>query len=839
MSRTSQLHLKTSANIKLLKSSLYDDSFIKFINSEMPKQSEISQFYKYICVNYADVFIQKIHDDVVKKKYNIAKYIPLSNKFYVIHEISENFGIFKNLGKSARIAEFGFNCSTLEYLRHANYHISKVDFILLSSIPNNYQNQMETWKSYLDNIKKIYRINIIDIPDSIYDLINSPQLEASKYDIISYHLYSVSDRKNAYIYESFYNAINIFVGALSALKFLTVGGSFILYIGSVAYKHLADVYLILKPFFTASYLYYPEIAVENKPQGVQAIYKHFKGCSVSEMAPMIAMLSSLQKRFSNDLRDLGFEGTFAIAKHGVEKMETPQITEFLNIPASDPIYDEIRTFNKLRYLRSVLFLEKLQDLKDSPKTDLPTNEQLISSILYCRKYNIPYFDKFSKKLFEDQLGRDILSEMFGYHEPIKIRIKTAVPAKPTPNKTRKTRKQIPEFSKANEILAKYGNGLGRGLGTPPKSYKRMKETSLIDKLFDINNRTIQVGRLIDSRKDFSKPSRTKDKFDPQQLNWAIVNKTFRYYKHSSDIEKTHLDVLVRKTIGDNRISQAWLKMMEILVDCNIIQDGSGIYRSFHFCEAPGTFINCLNYYIHTKTHYKAFDWMAQSLSPIKGNADIGDDYNLIKNYPDRWNWGADETGDISNPANIEHYRKLTEGRDIQLITSDCGVPSSNPNYVNVAFHSLLAILTCLPRGGSMIYKILTPIDSPAIWNAIYQCYCNFKELIFFKPVQNLHSREFYIIGKGYSVADVSLLSDPTGDSYPREFVEQILHTIETIDTQYIYAIERNIYYLDNFKQLKADFIPMAKHYFDEKNADWMAKYKIAKLPKGAGNSWML
>jgi hypothetical protein len=139
----------------------------------------------------------------------------------------------------------------------------------------------------------------------------------------------------------------------------------------------------------------------------------------------------------------------------------------------------------------------------------------------------------------------------------------------------------------------------------------------------------------------------------------------------------------------------------------------------------------------------------------------------------------------------------------------------------------------------MIYKILTPIDSPAIWNAIYQCYCSFKELIFFKPVQNLHSREFYIIGKGYTVADVSLLSNPTGDSYPREFAEQMLYAIETIDTQYINAIERNIYYLDNFKQLKPDFIPMAKHYFDEKNADWMAKYNITKIPAKAGNSWML
>jgi hypothetical protein len=283
--------------------------------------------------------------------------------------------------------------------------------------------------------------------------------------------------------------------------------------------------------------------------------------------------------------------------------------------------------------------------------------------------------------------------------------------------------------------------------------------------------------------------------------------------------------------------------MEILVECNVINTNTAplatenkrVYKSFHLCEAPGTFIHCLNYYINTRgaKRYSGLEWNAQSLNPEKAGVHIVDTFDLIEKYPTRWHWGVDETGDITNPANIESYAEYT--KDVDLITSDCGLPMGHPNYHNAAFYSLLAILKLLPKGGSMIYKILTPIEDLRVWRLIYLCYTRFSKLIFFKPVQNFHSREFYIVGKGYKArVSSSDLDDAIAgkiEEYPIQFVSQITMAIEKLDSNYIYAIERNIYYMDNFKDLPKDLVKSIPEYFDEKNDDWIKKYKIIKQTK--------
>ncbi|NBP59173.1 hypothetical protein EBU71_22000, partial [bacterium] len=277
--------------------------------------------------------------------------------------------------------------------------------------------------------------------------------------------------------------------------------------------------------------------------------------------------------------------------------------------------------------------------------------------------------------------------------------------------------------------------------------------SLLEPLFTSNNQLVQVGRLIDSRRDFSKPAKKPGSdYDPQTVLYDTLKWQFRYYKGKGAKRKVpNLDTLVQERLGDSSISQAWLKMYEIITECNLVpRTQKGTFRSFHLCEAPGTFINALNNYIRTKTNYADFDWMAQSLHPRL--ADIKDTYGLIKRHSERWDWGADRTGDITQVANIRHYARLARQRfpqGINLMTSDCGLPMGNPKYELVAFASYVAILAILPRGGTMVYKILSPIDLPLLWNLIYITFTNFKELAFFKPVQNAQSREFYIIAKDY------------------------------------------------------------------------------------------
>ena len=170
-------------------------------------------------------------------------------------------------------------------------------------------------------------------------------------------------------------------------------------------------------------------------------------------------------------------------------------------------------------------------------------------------------------------------------------------------------------------------------------------------------------------------------------------------------------------------------------------------------------------------------------------------------------------------------------------------------YEKVAFASLLTLLYLLTLGGTMVYKILTPIEEPLVLNLVYVAYCHFKELYFYKPIQNNYSREFYIIGKGFKGVAPHVLKpyfdilerydiggkshDVLRDKYPQAFVSQFLQVSNELADKFVYTIERNIYYLDNFDKLTPEFMKLMKTYYDEKNHDWIQKYKPRAIPAHA------
>ena len=384
-----------------------------------------------------------------------------------------------------------------------------------------------------------------------------------------------------------------------------------------------------------------------------------------------------------------------------------------------------------------------------------------------------------------------------------------------------------------------------------KTSKKLKHTmmSLEDAIHESNNSLIQVGRLMDVRKDFTKSN-------PNEL-YDTLKEKLRFYKgpnkikHIRNVEALHLTL--SKRLNDFNISQAWIKMYEIITDCNLIPTNrKGVFKSFHICEAPGTFISCINNYIHTKTSYDAFEWKAQSLHPRL--AKIQDDYDFIKKYPNHWDFGVDNTGDITNIENIKHYAKMAKDINVNLMTSDCGLPWGDPKYYQVAYASYVSLLYSLPKNGTMLYKILSPIDIPLIWNLIYMTYKNFKEMYFFKPVQNSQSREFYIIGKGYLGIEQTILDklldlipkfeksgvgskfnkeeyDLFNDTYPEEFVIQVQDICERLASNYVNSIERIIYYVDNSDELGKEYQKHIESYMKEKNEDWIRKYKVMRLDK--------
>jgi len=73
------------------------------------------------------------------------------------------------------------------------------------------------------------------------------------------------------------------------------------------------------------------------------------------------------------------------------------------------------------------------------------------------------------------------------------------------------------------------------------------------------------------------------------------------------------------------------------------------------------------------------------------------------------------------------------------------------------------------------------------------------------------------------------------DTYPEEFVAQVLAISEKLATNYVYSIERIIYYVDNNDAIGSHYTRHIDKYIKEKNEDWLDRYRPLKLK----NKWIL
>ena len=67
------------------------------------------------------------------------------------------------------------------------------------------------------------------------------------------------------------------------------------------------------------------------------------------------------------------------------------------------------------------------------------------------------------------------------------------------------------------------------------------------------------------------------------------------------------------------------------------------------------------------------------------------------------------------------------------------------------------------------------------------------------------------------------------DMYPEEFVVQLSNIYSKLIINYVNSIERIIYYVDNKELIGKDYIKHIKNYVQEKNEEWIKKYKIKRL----------
>jgi len=292
-----------------------------------------------------------------------------------------------------------------------------------------------------------------------------------------------------------------------------------------------------------------------------------------------------------------------------------------------------------------------------------------------------------------------------------------------------------------------------------------------------------------------------------------------------------------------KTSQGFVKMFEILKIFDLLKVSNQTHNTFHLCEAPGQFIMATNHYLKTETKNQNFNWTAQSL--IGKNA-LSDNYELIKKYPSRWDFGSDKKGDITNSENIKYYGE--KYKDMDLITFDCGFNFEDKTVqtyqdkftAKLNYCQALILLQSLKEKGSFVIKVFLPQSVPYIISLNYILYSCFQEVFLYKPFVNPNASEIYIIGRSFkgiqnsvvekllefkdTIKEEDILLD-----IPVEFLENYETGIQKFVENNIENIN-NVLYLVKNKNLLDDKEQLER--IRKKNtSNWIKYFDIKKINK--------
>lgn len=342
-------------------------------------------------------------------------------------------------------------------------------------------------------------------------------------------------------------------------------------------------------------------------------------------------------------------------------------------------------------------------------------------------------------------------------------------------------------------------------------------------------------------------------FDTRKIeNYNLFKKKLRFYERSLNtllMNKFNMGVPIKNGKTMTHPSRAWIKMYEIAEITKLIPKRAKNYKALCFCEAPGNFILAINHFIKTRTEIKNFDWVAQSYNPstdpnTRDFHVLGDNYELMKKYPEKWDFGPKGTGDVTDPDNIKYYGSVYD--DVDLLTSDCGTDWGGDDFISskLMYGQLLFILNNLPEGKNFVIKYYIPfIHYPAQLALFYIIFQSFEEISFYKPLQNAWSHEFYLIGKKYkklnakqleplfeTMADYNPYKTPIPiKSLPKDFIRQLEKAVKDVVDRFVFYIERYIYYLDLMEDGKKPNFDIVQKHIDIRNEEWIKQFKIKKI----------
>jgi hypothetical protein len=587
---------------------------------------------------------------------------------------------------------------------------------------------------------------------------------------------------------------------LIMINTLEKGGNALFSLPNCHTKLTVDVIFILSQLFETVYLYNSEIEKYfyylNKYNPL--ICKNYKGYN-KDIAEMISnVVKELDKRdpsggLNFNVLDEDERKELGITKEITKDTPTEYLKSFLKFNKKEiqPFYDQFYQYNTDRLDNLYKLLENIEkyarNIKDHPEIDKELKEyQLFNSITYANRLGLRIKKDINVDTFSNFFGKELLQDMFILDEGIRFK-----------------------FNKDKNLIA-----VVKKCTTPLSDFfEKIK--------IDMN----QSNTVIDTR--------DPAKYEQVKKMTKLYQTSLGYYLKSIGISYNNINV-----------NRGWTKMYEMLHTFPELVGNKIAVKSFHLCDAPGGFILATEFFL--KKRNATLNWKAQSLNPnelinIKKYGKIlNDDFGILKQFPERWIWGKDNTGDISNPENIKFYSEHC--KDVDLMTSDCGIDfgARDEFLEKINYSQFLFMFNNLPKGGNCLLKVFSPISSQKI-SILYLAYSRFKKMFFYKPMQNPSSEEFYMIGINYenplNKEELNIMFNVLNnynseeclvDNIPEYFILQLENIMRKLADNYDRAIEKKIYYLDNLDKITQEHIRDLNKTIIRKNQEFADEMGLSK-----------
>lgn len=294
------------------------------------------------------------------------------------------------------------------------------------------------------------------------------------------------------------------------------------------------------------------------------------------------------------------------------------------------------------------------------------------------------------------------------------------------------------------------------------------------------------------------------------------------------------------------VTTAWLKCYEILEAFQIFKVNESTENDtinyFGICEQPGAFLYCINHYVKTKLKVKNFNFIVQSLNPAMNRESkiFRAESELFKEYRGNYDYGSDNTGDITKLENIKHYRTKYYNKRFDIITADCGLDCSDDfaaqesNLVQVILGQFLNAIGLASLGTNYFFKLFSIYETLTaeiiyLANLLFEkvhlvrvlktkitsgeiyCVCNnFKfEKSEMEPILEILYNKY---NKYNKTKDFSIINASSDFLYKITSINKVLLASRLTSMNFMYFRKNNFDYADAHPEVKKYIKELVDHY---------------------------